>query len=114
MTILLYAIAAVLAIMYITWTYYLAVMKLKLKRDELSIPAKIFGYPILWVGLLWDVLFNVVVGSLTFLEPPKELLFTARCNRHLQKLGWRQTVAMWWCSHFLDPFDEGGHCKVKK
>jgi len=108
--------------MEITWLFYLAVMHLREERDRLkklgkdfTIAQKIFGYPILGLGLIIDVFLNVTVGSISFIEPPriitkKEWLFTGRVSRWNDTGGWRGDLARWYCSNFLDPFQKGGHC----
>jgi len=104
-----------------TWEYYLAMMHLKEERDRLkaegkdfSIEQKIFGYPMLVRGLLWDVFLNSFVGTFFFAEPPrydkKEWLFTGRVSRWKDTYGKRGKIARWFCKHFLDPFEKGGHC----
>lgn len=102
------------------WTMYLAVMNLKRRRDEGTLPnaAKVLGYPILVVGLLLDFLFNAVIGTVLFLEFPQELLFTARVSRHKKSAGYKGRLAVWFCANLLDPFDPRGHhcsdvdCKI--
>lgn len=96
------------------WTLYLAVMHLDTarRRGALTRAAKAIGYPILAVGLAVDVLFNVLWGSLLFLEPPRELLFTKRISRLNDDAGWRGRLACWICLELLDPFDpRGRHCR---
>lgn len=107
--------------MYKTWSYYLAVMHLKEERDKLksegkdfTVEQKVFGYPTLIIGLGWDILLNFLVGSIMFLELPrydlKEYLFTGRVSRWNDTGGWRGDLARWFCRHYLDPFERGGHC----
>lgn len=107
--------------MSVTWTYYLSVMHLKKIHDNLrtngddfTLEQKILAYPQLFVGLLWDVFLNAFVGSIVFLEPPrydkKEWLFTGRVSRWNDRGGKRGDIARWFCHHYLDPFEEGGHC----
>ena len=95
------------------WTMYLAVMNLKRNRDKATTTAKVFAYPMIAVGLIIDVLFNVFIGSLLFLELPQfdRLLFTARLSYHKDDGNWRQSIARWFCDNFLNPFDPTGeHC----
>ena len=105
----------------VTWVFYLAVMHLKEERDRLkklgkdfSTAQKVFGYPILIIGLLIDVFLNATVGTIIFIEPPrydkKEWLFTGRVSRWNDTGGWRGDLARYICSHLLDPFEKGGHC----
>lgn len=100
-------------LLWLTWGAYLSVMHLKAARDagRLTPAAKVLGYPWLAVGLLLDVVFNVVVGSLLFAELPREFLFTTRVSRLNDRPGRRGDLARWFCSQLLDPFDAGGHCR---
>lgn len=94
-----------------TWLLYLAVMSLKRARGELHGPIKVIGYAIAFIGVVIDVIYNVIIGSIIFFEIPKELLFTARCDRHIPQKTWRGSLARWICKYMLDPFDKGGkHC----
>jgi len=104
---------ASLYLMGIMWMLYLAVMNLMEHRDRLTLPAKLFAYPIAAAGVVADALFNITFGTVIFVEPPhyKRLLFTQRCQYHLKEDGYRGKVARFWCRHFLDPFDPTGrHC----
>jgi hypothetical protein len=101
---------------YFTWSFYLALCPLKRARDDgkLTKAARIFAYPLLAVFMVLDVVFNLTLGSVFFLELPHELLFTARLQRHLKddQRSWRYKVADWLCRNMLDPFDpSGSHCK---
>lgn len=97
----------------VTWIFYLAVMNLKRNQDKLTFAAKLIAYPVAFVGVLSDALFNVLLGTLFFVELPKEWLFTHRLERHIQQsAGYRLRFAMWFCINLLDPFDPAGeHCK---
>jgi len=101
------------SLIYVLWIFFLAVMNLKRARDSvgLTLPAKILGYPLLFVGLVIDFLTNIKVMSVLFLEVPRETLVTARLKRHIQGTGWRQKLALWFCVNLLDKFDpSGNHC----
>lgn len=98
----------------VTWGLYLSVMHLKSARDSgrLTMAAKLLGYPWLAVGYVIDVSFNAVVGTLLFLEPPREMLFTSRVSRLNDSECWRGKLARWICAELLDPFDpDGRHCR---
>jgi hypothetical protein len=64
---------------------------------------------ILAVAVLLDVLFNWVVGSVGFMELPRECTFTARCARLRTATGYRGRLARWVCDGWLNPFQEH-HC----
>jgi len=111
--IVLGAVLSVFLFIAYTWVFYLAVMNLARNKERLTPVNKVFAYPMLWVGLVADMLFNFTVGSLMFLEVPQELLMTTRLKRHLRdhKKDWRDRNANWFCYHFLDAFDSSGkHC----
>jgi len=112
MTYLYVGLAAYLSIALV-WIFYLAVMNLKRNKEHLTLLAKCFAYPMLWVGMVGDMLFNFFWGSILFLEFPRELLMTTRLHRHLRdhKKDWRDRNANWFCRHFLNSFDpDGKHC----
>lgn len=106
-------ILLLMLLLWATWGAYLSVMHLKVARDagKLTPAAKALGYPWLAVGLVLDVVFNAVIGSLVFLEPPREWLFTSRVSRWNDEPGRRGDLARWICNELLDPFDAGGHCR---
>lgn len=112
MTVIIFA----LVLMWQTYVIYIAAMHLK--RYEALIeqkprPIRWFGLSVLAVGVACDVVLNVVVASVAFLDPPRELLLTRRLQRYVDKpaLAWRRGLARWVCHNMLDPFDpKGRHC----
>lgn len=97
---------------YGTWLFYVAFMHLKKHQKELKGKIGILKWglaPFFMLALFMDVLFNFVLGTMIFIEPPRELLFTSRCSRHLKSTGWQLRNAHWICTYLLNPFDEG-HC----
>jgi len=97
----------------ITWIFYLAMMHLKHNKDKITTLIKVSTTPIILVFLIIYFALNILLGSILFLEFPKTLQFTSRCQRHISKNdgSWRYKQAAWWCKNFLDPFGEkGGHC----
>ncbi|KRB28086.1 hypothetical protein [Acidovorax sp. Root70] len=92
------------------WVFFLAVMSLKRARDTVGLTfwCKVFGYPVLFVGLALDFLCNVFALSLILLELPQEGTVTARLKRHnIESSGWRKSVAVW-AEQLLDRFDPSG------
>ena len=102
---------------YVLWILYLGVMQLKRARDNgtLSKAALVMGYPLVIIGYLLDILFNWVIGTILFLELPKNGVFTSHLNRHYLKDTWRGKIATWICRELLNTFDPNpfGHCKKK-
>ena len=96
-----------------TWLFYLAFMEIKSNKEQYkkALGAAWYGgYPIFFIALLMDVLFNFTFGSVFYREFPKEFLFTARCSRHLKGTGIQLARAHFVCTNLLDPADKG-HCK---
>ena len=96
------------------WSLYLAVMYLDTvkRQGRLTPAAKVIAMPLLWVGLGVDVSFNLVWGTMIFLDIPREWLFTSRISRLNDLSTWRGELARWVCRELLDPFDpEGEHCR---
>lgn len=101
-----------------TWILYLAIMNLMENRAELNWVAWILVAPTLLLGLVFDVLLNLIVGSILFVELPqyqnKEWLFTGRVSRHKYLApadSWRERIAFFICGKLLDPFAPGDkHC----
>lgn len=98
-------------LLYALWTFFLAVMTLKRAKDAnlLTFWAKVFGYPILFAGLVLDFLANVLVLTVILAELPREGTVTSRLKRHNASTttGWRKAVAAW-AEPLLDPFDPSG------
>jgi hypothetical protein len=94
-----------------TWLFYVAIMHLRLVQNTegLTLPQKVMGYPLLIVGLILDVILNLVFVTVLLLDFPRELLTTSRFRRFRHDKGWRGRQVRWWCRHFLEPFDSG-HC----
>lgn len=110
---ILYLIIGLYLLFGITWISYLAVMHLKHNKDKITLTIKIATTPILLILIVIYVLTNLILGSIFFLEWPKTLQFTSRCQRHIAKNdgSWRYRQAVWWCDNFLNPFGEkDGHC----
>ena len=105
---------AIFLSIYVLWIFYLAVMNLKRAKDagQMTKTALILGYPIVIVGYLFDVLVNIFVITLVFVELPHEWTVTARLSRLKYTAGWRAKLAKWFCENLLDQFDPSGcHCK---
>jgi hypothetical protein len=93
------------------WIFYTAARRLKMVRDtgDLTLAMKVFGYPTLALGLALDLFVNVIVGSLLFLEPPREWTLSARLWRLSNgDAGWRQRLALAIRSALLDAIDPKG------
>jgi hypothetical protein len=113
-----YLLASIPFLVTATWIFYLALMNLVAHRDKLNWAAWLLAGPTLVVGLIFDFLLNMIVGSILFLELPqyqnKEWLFTTRVSRHKYvdpADSWREKLAFFICTTLLDPFSPTGrHC----
>lgn len=76
-------------LIFITWVFFLAVMRLREMRDAGKLAFKVnailcvCAYIALFVGLILDVLVNYIVATIVLMElpKPKEFLTTARLCR---------------------------------
>lgn len=108
-----------LTIAYLTFfataCFYVAVMHFKIIKDKgafdsLHWSTKALGYKMLYLGLVADLLLNVVL-SVPLLELPQwrsgELLTTGRIKRHYWNMngGWRHRFAVFFAGNYLLPFD---------
>lgn len=79
--------------MYVLFQGFLIYASVKRAWPRLKIGIKVMQVPILLVFGLIDVLFNIVIGSILFLELPRQLTFSQRCCVHLHDTGWRGSIA---------------------
>lgn len=100
---------------YALWVFYLAVMNLKRVNDSvgLSLPSKIFGYPVIAVGLLLDLFCNWTVFTVICFQPPASPLelVTGRLKRYkddLNEYKFRRAISAWLASDLLNSFDPSG------
>lgn len=99
---------------YIFYGLYLIYVTLRVAKDNgkleaMPIYAKVVAYSYLVLAVILDFIFNLIIGSLIFLELPREFMFTDRCSRHMHEMGRRGRIARWFCNSWLNPFDEN-HC----
>lgn len=103
-------------ILYLLLFWYAYILVMGLYRANLADRLNNFTFalalPALMLGLLMDFLANVFIASVIFLEPPRELLVTARLQRYMKgPVNWRRDRASWICTNLLDYFDPSGkHC----
>lgn len=109
---MIYAAYSLLAF-WCLWVLFLAVMNLDQTKKEGNLHgfALYAGYTVLAVGLLIDLIVQVLVASLLWLELPREWTVSERVARLCKSgSGWRQRLALWFRAVLLAPFDRsGGH-----
>lgn len=95
------------------WVLFLAVMNLGQAKAEGKLHgfALYAGYTVLAVGLLVDLVVQVFVASILWLEFPREWTVSGRVARLCEHgKGWQQRLALWFRHTLLAPFDRsGGH-----
>lgn len=112
---------------YALWVFFLAAMNLMQARNEGTLPiwAHRLGLPVVFVGVVIDVVVQLTLACVIFLEPPREFTVSGRVKRWVegpQFIGypggpptkgirwWRYSVALWMRNNLLKPFDRsGGH-----
>lgn len=104
----------VLAYLYVFWLAYVLVMGIYRAKlaHRLHGFVLLLSWPVVLVGLVLDILANLTLAMLIFLDLPREWLVTDRLQRYVaQKTGWRADFANWVCNNLLDPFDPTNqHC----
>ena len=127
---MIYEIPIILAAFFVMWIIFVNAMWL---RDNQEKVPKWLRYPAMFlfvVGFLYDVLLNIVYGSLMFLDPPdfktanvqwkgigfptlsermKDYLRDGREGSFLIKYRWYLSRFM--CRYMIEPWDKG-HCGI--
>lgn len=97
---------------YILWLLFLAVMALNWRWHALPKSVRAIALPAALTAVLLDFLFNITIGTLLFLDLPRQWTFSQRVGQYKRRIDWRAPLAEWICSNLLDPFEvDGAHCK---
>lgn len=122
-------------ITYLFWICFLAYAGIKAAKDDgRAIPrtAMVLASPFVFAAFVFDIVYNIFLGSILFVELPKTATLTARASSHLRDglrmkadrtwterdpdasllVRWRGALARWLCANLLDPFQLGGHCSA--
>jgi hypothetical protein len=112
------ALAWAVGYLWAFWGMYVLVMGLYRAQlaKRLGPVTVAMALPFLAIGYVMDLLANVLIASIVFLELPRELLVTDRLIRHTRgSHGWRAELALWICVTLLDVFDPSGrHCTDRR
>ncbi len=105
-----------LAAMWAFWALYVFTMGLYrafLKRRLRGL-SLIMCSPVVALAFALDVVMQLTVFTIVFLELPRDPLVTYRLRRYMRELPpehWRRRWTDYLCKHLLDPFDPtGSHC----
>ncbi len=83
----------ILAFSYLMLIGFLIYAATKHAWYELKFGMKVLIAPAIIVFACIDVLFNVIIGSLMFIELPTQLTFSERCIKHYKQNTWRGSIA---------------------
>jgi len=93
----------------LSWFIYIAVFSTKPKSKEIKNRSPFlywFMVSIAAAGWVLDIVLNVLLFSVLFLDYPRELTITNRLRRYLRsRTGWRYKAADWICKNMLEPID---------
>lgn len=117
---LLLLLATIIPALFILWVLFINIMWLKNvgRKRYTSGWKKIafygIGYPIAFVGAIWDIIFNITYGTIMFAELPeiRRLMLTARMSHIIKTYpidSWRRKEAVWICRNLVEPWDRN-HC----
>jgi uncharacterized membrane protein len=113
--IFLWWVGVSLALMYLTFVHFGAVMRARELRDARTMTWQkdkmlwLWCMAVLVIGLVLDLLTNIIVATVVMLEPPKELLTTYRLIR------WNHTTSTsWWTRNMRKPFVDLGKSLLDK
>jgi hypothetical protein len=113
---LLTSVFALLGYLWIFWGAYVLVMGIyrAYLSNRLTKLTLALSLPFVIGGIALDILANIFIATVLFLELPQEWLVTSRLIRlQAEPAGtWRKKYADWICSNLLDVFDPYGiHCR---
>jgi hypothetical protein len=79
------------------------------KEEKLNTFLWILCVPFVALSLVVDVINNLIVFTVLFLERPKELTVTERLKRHVKEYTFRGKLARWLGDTLLNAFDHTGN-----
>lgn len=103
-------VGVTLALTYALYIVYGSVMNIQRVRNNglLTTFGKVLGYPTLIIGLVLDLLVNLLLMTPLMFELPEEFTVTSRLKRHhAESAGWRLAVVKFF-EPVLDPLDPRG------
>lgn len=110
--ILLFTAFGIISSVSFLWLFYVFVMAMKRAKEagELHPVALFCGAPFALVGIILDFLIHVTLGTVIFLDLPREWTLSSRLSRYWTPVGtdWRCKWAGAIAAVLLDPFDPSG------
>ena len=101
-----------LLILWALWILYVAMMNIEQSAQRSPLPwqSKFMVYPTMVIFDIIEFIANVIVCSIIFLDPPRELTVSDRLRRYYinkERYGWRIVIVNF-IKPMLDPFDHKG------
>ncbi len=112
--------------MFPLWVFFVNVMWLKANIDRIPKWTKPFAWAFAIIGYLYDILFNIFIGTIMFVQLPdfagvpyyapplthrmRKILKEARTETLLEK--YRFYLAMLLCRYLVEPWDPD-HCGLE-
>lgn len=101
-----------LLILWALWILYVAMMNIEIAVEKGPLPwqSKFMVYPTMVVFDIIEFIANVIICTLIFIDPPRELTVSDRLRRYHNnpsKYGWRLVIVNF-IKPMLDPFDHKG------
>lgn len=98
--------------LWFLWILYVAMMNVKaaIIKNNLPWQAKLMVYPTSAIFDIIEIIANIFVCTLIFLDIPKEITVSNRLRRYVAKperYGWRLSIVNF-VKPMLDPFDPAG------
>jgi hypothetical protein len=105
-------VAFILITLWALWILYIAMMNVKRVSNTETLPwqAKLLVYPTMALFEIVEVIANVVVCTIIFLDLPQEHRVSDRLRRYFRRpkrYGWRIHIVLF-IKPMLDPFDPSG------
>jgi len=117
MIFLLHHLAMFIASMFALWLFFVNVMTWKHYEERIPKFIKPVLYGIAVAGYLFDIVFNVIYGTIIFLRVPHyhRLTLSARLAHILvveTPSSWRWKLAYVFCTKLIEPWDPN-HCGLR-
>jgi len=99
-------------LLYVFWLLFVLCAGFYFAWPRLATAVKVLAAPAAIFAGVFDVVFNYTIACVMFMSFPPEgcITFTRRISAYKKESGLRAKVSRIICSHFLDPFQQGGHC----
>ena len=89
------------------------ILVMKIKDANLTGPLYIIAYAFYLCAYAWDIVCNLLVVPVIFMEFPREFTVSARLQRLIDgSSGWRRNLALWFAVKLLNPFSNPPHIRV--